>query len=310
MLAECVLNISEGRRIAVIDEAVAGGGETVLDVHSDTAHNRSVLTLGGPLEVVEEAARRVVTVAVERIDLRAHAGAHPRFGAADVVPFVAPGAGWDDPPRAVLDARDRLAAWAAGALGLPCFLYGPERTLPEVRRTAFGSLRPDTGPDAPHPTAGACAVGARPVLVAYNLWLADHRSAGDESDEGGSRGADGGAGGEPDETRVLAAARALAAGLRGPDLRTLGLPVPGGAQVSCNVIGRGAMPLAELYDTVAAGAEELGCSMWRAELVGLLPTEVLVRAPRRRWSELDLGEDRTIEAQLAAKGYPTATGRS
>ncbi len=286
MLAECVVNISEGRRAPVVDEAVAAAADILLDRHSDVVHNRSVLTLGGPLPDVEEAARRVVGVAVARIDLGHHEGVHPRFGAADVVPFVDPGAGWADPPAAVVATRDRFAHWAGADLGLPCFLYGPERSLPEVRRAAFASLRPDAGPNRPHPTAGACAVGARPVLVAYNLWLTDCGPPADDSGPG-----------------VLPVARALAAELRGPGLRALGLPLPGGAQVSLNVIGPGAPSLAGLHDTVAGRAAAAGCALQRAELVGLVPERVLQAAPRHRWAELDLGEDRTIESRLAAKGY-------
>jgi glutamate formiminotransferase len=294
MLAECVVNISEGRRISVIDEAVAAGADMVLDVHSDAVHNRTVLTLGGPLGPVEAAAGRVVGVAVTRIDLRRHEGVHPRFGAADVVPFVAPGSQWDrPPPNAVVAARDRLAQWAGADLDVPCFLYGPERSLPDVRRNAFRSLRPDTGPEEPHPTAGACAVGARPVLVAYNLWITG----------GGTPGGDA-------EVVVLPVARALAAELRGADVRALGLAIAGGAQVSVNITGPAAVPLTRIYDTVAAGAEARGCSVERAELVGLVPAAVLHRAPRHRWAELDLAEDRTIESRMAAKGYQVAAGRS
>jgi glutamate formiminotransferase / 5-formyltetrahydrofolate cyclo-ligase len=292
MLAECVVNISEGRRGAVIDEAAAAAADTVLDMHTDTVHNRSVLTLGGPLPLVEEAARGVVRVAVARIDLGRHEGVHPRFGAADVVPFVDPGAGWADPPPAIVAARDRFARWAGTELGLPCFLYGPERSLPEVRRTAFVSLPADAGPEEPHPTAGACAVGARPVLVAYNLWLASRELPADRAGPG-----------------AVAVARTLAATLRSRDLRALGLALPGGAQVSVNVIGPSALPLADLYDTVAAGAAAAGCALERAELVGLAPERILHAAPRDRWVELDLGEDRTIESRMAAKGHQLTADR-
>jgi glutamate formiminotransferase / 5-formyltetrahydrofolate cyclo-ligase len=286
LLAECVLNISEGRRLPVIDEAVGAGADAVLDVHSDAEHNRSVLTLGGPLDTVDQAARRVAEVAVARIDLRTHSGAHPRFGAADVVPFVAPFAPWAaPPPHGVITARDRFARWAGTELGLPCFLYGPERSLPDVRRRAFGPLRPDTGPIARHPTAGACAVGARPVLVAYNLWISALP-------------------GNPDgDDRALPTARAAARELRGPGLRTLGLAIGRGAQVSLNLVGPDAPSLGDLYDRVAARAEASGCAVERAELVGLAPEELVNREPHHRRAELDLAPDRTIESRMAAKGY-------
>lgn len=305
MLAECVVNISEGRRPPVLTEVVAAAAGTLLDIHTDATHNRSVLTLGGPLADVEEAARQVVRAAVARIDLTHHDGVHPRFGAADVVPFADPVSPWGAPPvDELVAARDRLARWAGVELDLPCFLYGPERSLPEVRRTAFTSRPPDTGPPQPHPTAGACAVGARPVLVAYNLWLAATGTAevgGDRPDpptdpaDGGDRGA-------------LALARVLAAELRGPELRTLGLAVPGGAQVSVNILGPGAPSPAALFDAVAGRTEGTGYAVERAELVGLIPDLVLRRTPPRRWGELDLGEDRTIEGRLAAKGDAVSPG--
>jgi glutamate formiminotransferase / 5-formyltetrahydrofolate cyclo-ligase len=292
-LSECVINVSEGRDPAIIAAVRAAGGESVLDVHSDPEHHRSVLTLGGPLEVVEESARQVVAVAVSLIDLRSHVGIHPRLGAVDVVPFVA----LPDPFHPtqalrpdVLDARGDLAEWAGAELGLPCFLYGPERTLPDVRRLAFRSLRPDTGPRTPHLTAGATAVGARPVLVAYNLWIAGpaDRDPGDRGDQ------------------ALRVARSLAADLRGPSVRALGLPIEAGAQVSINLIDPGSVPFPSLYDAVAGGARSAGCSVLRAELVGLVPARVLDQVPRHRWAQLDLSPDGTIESRMQARGYPLA----
>ncbi|MDQ4091416.1 MAG: glutamate formiminotransferase, partial [Actinomycetota bacterium] len=145
-----MVNVSEGRDRAVIAAVVAAGGTCLLDVHSDAHHNRSVLTLAGA--GVENAGRAVAVEAVRRIDLRFHVGVHPRLGAVDVVPFVPlGGSSMDD----AIAARDRFAAWAGEELGVPCFLYGPERTLPDVRRHAFTGLAPDTGPRVAHPTAGA-----------------------------------------------------------------------------------------------------------------------------------------------------------
>jgi glutamate formiminotransferase len=161
-LLECVVNISEGCRRDVLDRLARCAGDHLLDVHTDPDHHRSVFTLAGP--DVEEAARSLATAAVDAIDLRTHEGAHPRLGAVDVVPFVPLG---PTPFPDAVAARDRFAAWAGASLHLPCFLYGPERSLPDLRRHAFRTLRPDAGPAEPHPSAGACAVGARPVLVAY-----------------------------------------------------------------------------------------------------------------------------------------------
>ena len=293
-LAECVINISEGRDPSIIDAVGRAGGRAVLDIHSDPEHHRSVLTLGGPLDAVEAAARLVVTSAVTLIDLRNHEGAHPRFGAADVVPFV-PLSRSDPGSRSetssadgglgvdVLEARNRFARWAGAELALPCFLYGPERSLPEVRRLAFHPLAPDTGPPKPHPTAGASAVGIRDLLVAYNVWI----TATDDGEPGGKR------------HEALSVARALARQLRTPTRRSLGLPVGPGAQVSFNLIDPSAARVADLYDAVATGAASRGCSVLRAELVGLVPAAVLHQVPSRRWAELDLDPDRTIEGLIA-----------
>ena len=139
-------------------------------------------------------------------------------------------------PTAVA-ARDRFLAWAGTELALPGFAYGPERTLPDVRRRAFVDLAPDAGPPEPHETAGAVCVGAREVLVAYNVWLAD--------------GAD------------VALAREVARAVRGPSVRALGLDVGGRAQVSMNLVDPMVVGPAEAYDAVAALAERgRGASWW------------------------------------------------
>jgi glutamate formiminotransferase len=103
-------------------------------------------------------------------------------------------------------------------------------------------------------------------------------------------------------------ARSLAAKLRGPAVRALGLPIEAGAQVSINLIDPASVPLPSLYDTVAGGAESRGCSVLRAELVGLVPALVLDQVPRHRWSDLDLSPDRTVEGRMQARGYPRTGG--
>lgn len=263
----CAINVSEGTDRALIGALAEAGQENLLDVHSDFHHNRSVLTLAGP--GVEDAARRLVAAAVGLIDIRRHSGAHPRLGAADVVPFAPLGS---STLGHAVAARDRFARWAAVELGLPCFVYGPERSLPDVRRSAFATVVPSTGPRHPHPTAGAVAVGARGPLVAYNLWLAP-----------GSR---------------VELARKVAAAVRGPAIRTLGLEVGGQAQVSCNLIEPLAVGPDAAFDAVARHAE-----VERAELVGLAPAEVLRAIPSSRWEALDLSPSRTIEARLRQAGF-------
>jgi glutamate formiminotransferase / 5-formyltetrahydrofolate cyclo-ligase len=260
---ECVVNVSEGRRAPVLDAIAAAAGDQLLDLHTDPHHHRAVLTLAGG-DPLEDAVRAVAEEAVRRIDLRDHVGVHPRLGAVDVVPFVPLG---DATMADAIGARDRFAIWAAEHLDLPCFLYGPERSLPEVRRNAFAALAPDAGPAVPHLTAGATCVGARPVLVAFNVWLTT-------------------------ETDV-ATARAVAAAVRGPELRALGLDVGGQAQVSMNLVAPLIVGPARAYDEVAARAP-----VERAEVVGLVPAAVLSDVPEGRWAELDLDPSRTIEARL------------
>lgn len=268
-MLECVINVSEGRDLALVARIGAAAGADLLDVHSDPHHHRSVLTVVG-----EEAARAVAAAAVAALDLRAHEGVHPRLGVVDVVPFVAlAGSTVAD----AVAARDAFAHWFADEHGVPCFLYGAERTLPDVRRHAFGALAPATGPILPHPTAGATAVGQRAVLIAYNAWV---------------RGTD------------LEGARRLAAAVRGPAIRALGLQVGDRLQVSMNLIDPRSTGPAAALDAVAAAGREAGAAVEGAELVGLLPEAVLEAVPRRRWAELDLAPDRTIEARLRARGKP------
>jgi glutamate formiminotransferase / 5-formyltetrahydrofolate cyclo-ligase len=257
-MLECVLNISEGRDDAILDALAAAAGDALLDLHRDPHHHRSVLTLVGT-----DAVRAVANVAVDRIDLRRHEGVHPRIGVVDVVPFVALGG---STPTDALAARDAYARWSASELGVGCFLYGPERTLPEVRRAAGAGEAPHVPARTPHLGSGATAVGQRDVLVAYNVWLA-----------------------QPDLTR----ARAIAAEIRRPGLRTLGLMVGERAQVSMNLVEPSRIGPVIAYDAVAERADIAG-----AELVGLIPRSVLTGIPPSRWAELDLAEERTIEARL------------
>jgi glutamate formiminotransferase/glutamate formiminotransferase/formiminotetrahydrofolate cyclodeaminase len=268
---ECVINISEGRDAAVLAALADDASAALLDVHTDPGHNRSVFTLAGV--DVEAAARALTATAVARLDLGRHHGVHPRIGVVDVIPFVPlAGSSLDD----AVAARDRFAAWAAAELALPCFLYGPGRALPEVRRRAFVDLSPDVGPATPHPTAGASAVGARPVLVAYNLWL---------------------------EPADVAVARSIAAELRSPDVRALGLTVGDGVQVSLNLVNPERFGPAAAFDAVASRS-----AIARAELVGLLPASVLAGIPEARWHQLDVEPSRTIEARLEQAGLNGGSG--
>ena len=269
--------MSEGRSASKIEAFALAAGRCLLDVHTDPWHNRTVLTLGGP--DVELSTRAVAEAAVTLLDLNEHAGARPALGVIDVVPFVPIRTGSAALARnaakmpvdlaPALAARDRFATYAASELSVPCFLYGPERSLPEIRRSAFVEVAPDFGPEAPHPTAGAICVGARDVLVAYNLWLA---------------------------LDDLSVAHEIARSMRRREVRALGLDLGGRAQVSCNLIEPRSFGPTEAFDFVAQRAP-----IARAELVGLVPAMILEEIPADRWPELDLGEDRTIEARLAER---------
>ena len=258
-MLECVVNISEGRDSGHLSALARELGGDLLDLHSDPDHHRSVFTLVG-----EHAPRVLASSVVRTLDIRRHSGVHPRIGIVDVVPFVPlHGATMDD----AVAARNRFAEWAAADLGLPVFLYGPERTLPDIRRRAWRDLSPDVGPATPHPTAGAMCVGVRPPLVAYNVWL---------------DGVD------------LTTAKRVAAEVRGPHVRTLGLQVGESTQVSMNLVAPDIVGPDTAFDAVRERTP-----VARAELVGLLPAATLAVIPRSRWEELDLAASRTIEWRLA-----------
>ena len=277
-LLECVVNVSEGRDQGILASLGGACGPTLLDVHSDFHHNRSVFTLAGPPVAVEPAVRELARLTVSRLDLRRHSGVHPRFGVLDVVPFVGL-EGWpvqdaragSPAAMAAAAARQSFAAWAADTLGLPVFLYGPERSLPDVRRAAWRQLAPDFGPPAPHPTAGSVAAGWRPLLVAYNLWMAE---------EVGLRGA-----------------KAIVARLRAPEVRALAFQVGAYVQVSCNLIRPLQVGPAQVWDEVSRWAR-----VSRAEVVGLVPSVVLAATDEDRWPELGLSPSLTIEARLLGRG--------
>jgi glutamate formiminotransferase len=264
-MLECVVNIAEGRDQTKLTELARSCGDDLLDLHRDRHHHRSVFSVVGT-----DAPRRLASRAVELLDLRGHSGVHPRIGVVDVVPFVPlDGSTMAD----AVAARDAFSDWMGDELGVPCFRYGTERTLPEVRRGAFTTLAPDTGPPDPHPTAGACAVGAREVLVAYNVWVT-----------------------APD----LAAVRRVATAVRSPTVRTLGLAVGDRFQVSCNLIapdvtGPEAVTEAVRLHGPAEHVAVVGC-----ELVGLVPRRVVERIDRLDLARLDLSTDRTIEFRLLA----------
>jgi glutamate formiminotransferase len=273
MLFEIVPNISEGRDAGVVDAAVAAmqsEGVRVIHRTSDAVHHRSVITAAGSASQVVAAAVALARATLERIDLRAHRGEHPRIGALDVLPFVPLGdATLDD----AVTMAHRAAARIWRELGIPAWLYGaaagaPHRAnLADVRRGEFEGLTErardpqwafDYG-DAPHASAGAIAVGARQFLLAFNVEL----QSGD-----------------------LALARTIARGLRERDgglrtLKALGIRLaPDRVQVSFNITDVDAVPLYRVRELVRRAAERAGVGLGRSELIGLAPRRTIERTAR------------------------------
>lgn len=280
-MLECVINVSEGRRAEILDGLARACGPELLDVHTDPDHHRAVFTIAGPQPgATEAAARRLATAAASTLTLDEHDGVHPRLGVIDVVPFVALAS---TPPASAIQAARNFAGWVGTELEVPAFLYDladPEqRTLPALRRDAFGARMPDAGPAAPHPRLGAVAVGARPVLVAVNLELADDN---------------------------LELARAVARELRErdgglPGVRALGLALPslGHAQVSMNLVDLDATGLVPALETARDRIEAAGGRVRRVELVGLVPAAVLAASSPELLAWTGLDASRTIEARVA-----------
>lgn len=274
MLLECVPNISEGRDAQTIDRCAAEVlrcGARIVHRTSDPVHNRSVLTMAGGYEQIRDAALALAAVTVERIDLRTHAGVHPRIGALDVLPFIPlHEAGMED---AVRLARETAAAiWER--LRVPSFLYGEaaatplRRNLAAVRQGQFEGLdarfelpdwRPDFGDVPKHPSAGAIAVGARRILVAFNVELAT----------GEIRVA----------KRIARALRERDGGLR--TLKALGLRLGENlVQVSLNVTDYRATPLYRIVELIRALADQAGVAVLRSELIGCMPYAAVEESAR------------------------------
>ena len=273
-MLECVINISEGRDSSRIAAFEVAAGHSLRDRHSDADHHRSVFTLINPPTELVRDVRSLLRTALDELDLRSHDGVHPRRGVVDVVPFVPLAVeSWD----AAVNLRDQTALWLAEEMGVSVFLYGPladgtQRTLPEIRRRAFSDLLPDFGPSVPSERSGSTSVGARPLLLAWNLWL---------------RGVD------------LATARSLARALRASDLRAMGWSVGTTTQLSCNLIDVHTARPGEIYDRVLELLPQ-GGAIVRAELVGLAPRSVLEHEDPDRWEQLGLSSSVTIESRLGS----------
>lgn len=296
-LVELVPNFSEGRRpevVSAIRDAIAAvDGVVVLDVSSDQSHNRTVVTFVVPIERAVEAAFAGIREARDRIDLNHHTGEHPRMGAADVVPFVPlEGTTMED---CIVLAR-QLGERVGRELGIPVFLYERAATRPDrenladIRRGEFEGIRdemnagaanraPDFGPSKIHPTAGAVAIGARPFLVAYNVYL-------------------GPASNLPVAKAVAKAVRGSSGGLR--HVKGLGLEVDGQAQVSMNLVDTEKTPLHRAFDMVKMEAEAQGVSPTWSEIVGLVPERVLFETAARHIQLRDFKPEIVLENKVRA----------
>jgi glutamate formiminotransferase len=300
-LIECVPNFSEGRDLSCISaivEAVSSvSGVMVLDRTSDFDHHRSVITFAGRHEVIVEAAIRAASVAVSSIDLNKHKGIHPRLGALDVLPFIPLG-------TATLEQCVALAHSAGERiyreLGVPVYFYGaaakqPERiALENVRRGQFDGLRetaltdpskaPDVGGPGLHPTAGAVIVGARKVLIAFNVNL---RSSDLEIAKNIAR-------------RI----RASNGGL--PFVKALGLPLRSRnlVQVSMNLTDFEQTPLHMVYAEVSRLAGEYGVEIAESELIGLMPRQAIEQAGAYSLRLPVLQSTQVLEQQLSPLLYP------
>jgi len=293
-LVECVPNFSEGRDPATIDALRSAitevPGVRLLDVQSDAAHNRSVFTFVGNPTAAAEAAFAAMRVATERIDLTTHGGEHPRMGATDVVPFV-PVAGITMDECVAL-AR-RLGERVGEELGIPVFLYAKAATrpeherLPDIRKGEFEGLREralgsDFGPKRVHPTAGATAIGARPFLVAYNIYL-------DTPDVGIAK-------------EIAKKIRTSSGGL--PAVQASGFEVDGLAQVSMNLLDIDATPPAKAFEAVKAEATARGVQIKKSEIVGLIPERAIIGAAGAAL-QLPDAADHILEAKIRDAQGPT-----
>lgn len=270
-LVECVPNFSEGRRKEVLDAILTEARSrnvNVLDMESDVDHNRSVLTFVGTPDAVKDAALAVSAKAIELIDLNKHQGQHPRMGAVDVVPFIPIS---EVTMEECIQLAKDFGREYAERFKVPVFLYeeaatkADRRNLADVRKGEFEGLReqigsdpnkvPDFGPNAIHPTAGATAIGARQILIAYNINLATSNLDVAKQIARQVRSKDGG----------LSAVKAL-----GFALKDRGI-----VQVSMNMVNYKASQLFKVFELVRTLAEHYGVQVLESEVVGLVPMEAL-----------------------------------
>ncbi len=292
-LVECVPNVSEGRRLDVVeglaDVIRATPGVRLLDRTSDADHNRSVFTFAGDPDGVESAALALIAAAYQAIDMRTHRGEHPRLGAVDVVPFV-PLSG-STMEQCVALAR-RVGETVAARHKVPVYYYAraatrPERVrLPDIRRPEYEGLAallatthvPDAGPATLHPTAGAIVIGARPPLIAFNIEL-------DTPDVEIAR-------------RIAKEVRESSGGLASVQAKGFSLTDPPRTQVSMNLLDHTVTSLPTVWREVARRASAAGVGILRGELIGLLPLDAALAVTGDALQLDGFGRDRVIEAHF------------
>jgi glutamate formiminotransferase len=297
-VVECVPNFSEGtdaRRVEAIVAAMCMEGVRLLDWSMDASHNRSVVTIAGEPAAVVEAAIRGVGKAVELIDLTRQQGEHPRIGAADVVPFV-PVSGIKLEQCVLLARQAGLEIWRR--FGVPVFFYEaaaarPDRAnLDEVRRGQFEGLReavrressrrPDLGGPGLHPTAGACAVGARKFLVEYNIYF-------DSTDVALVRA-------------IAREIRAATGGLKG--VKAMGVLAHGRAQLSMNITDFEVTRISQVYRAVSSLALRHKATVVEGEVIGLIPQAACERDSE--WMRQLVGFDEQTKILERRLGAPLA----
>jgi glutamate formiminotransferase / 5-formyltetrahydrofolate cyclo-ligase len=296
-IVECVPNFSEGadrQKVEEIVRAMRVDGVHLLDYSLDADHNRSVVTIAGSPEAVVEAAVRGAGKAAELIDLTKQSGAHPRIGAADVIPFV-PVSGVSLVQCAMLARQAGLAIWRR--FGVPIYFYEaaasrPDRVnLEDVRRGQFEGLQrdslkdtrrqPDVGGPELHATAGASAVGARKFRIAYNIYLPASGS-----------------------TEAVSLARSIAKEIRASGgglfgVKAIGVMANGRAQVSMNITDFHKTPMTRLHSAVTEIAARHGVAIAEGEVIGLIPE--LAYEPNAEWVRQTLQfdpEDKILERRL------------
>jgi glutamate formiminotransferase / 5-formyltetrahydrofolate cyclo-ligase len=295
---ECVPNISEGRdreRVREIADAVrAAPGVRLLDVSSDSSHNRSVLTFVGDAAGVRAGVSALFDAVVSRIDLTHHEGEHPRMGAVDVVPFIPiRGATVEE---CVALSRE-VGAEIAARHGIPVYLYEDSaasearRNLAEIRKGEFEGFAekmkdpkwvPDFGPARPHPTAGVVAVGARPPLIAYNINLGTNDLRVADS--------------------IARAIRHIGGGFRYVKAMGVTLADRGQVQVSINMTNYRKTPLHRVFECVKSEAERYGVAIVGSEIVGLAPADALVMASEHYLRLENFSANQVLELRLLEEG--------